>query len=672
MAKAPLNPSDIRTEPLDDSTGATKMDPQPNRAPTGSVDEPWTPRPIARPHLLESGLALLDTHQHVISFSTELADWFGVAQEEVRGKDFGTLFATRLPECAQLWNQIVAGGEAVTQQEFKQVRNGVTEHLRLETAKNPAGWFVRFSSVLPSSAELIEEGYQPGEHNHRQLFLRLLRAESRFDNLLQRWPGVIFTQRADYSFQYASPGITALTGVAPEEWRRQPQKFWQVVHEADVEELRHQCTVAAQRPEGVSTTFRVRHLQTGQITYLLEHRKAITSRSGLILSYEGVWLDITRQTIAEKRLSSAAWKDTLATLTVGLAHDFGNIMSGILSLSELFLAQAGTEHPFYDGLGMIKQHSMQATQLIQRMVNLHRCKTGERNYHNLNELVADIVELMAKVLPRRIQIKLDLASDPLPVYMDGVEFRQVVINLALNAADAMPQRGVLTLRTRRFTEPQTFTNNQGAFPRLPCACLSVIDNGCGIPVRNLPFLFDAFFTTKPVNKGSGLGLYNTRLFTEKHGGAISVESEVNAGTTMNLWLPEADFTENERQQLSHRTRRRVLLLGEPGLLTESMAESLRVHDYYVVVTNGPERGKELLVSEEAGFHGLLLLIRPGEPVWKQWLQELPAVFQGKIAVQLVSGHEDEMDQAILEKAQLVVRCDMGEAEMIQRFDSLFA
>ena len=156
------------------------------------------------------------------------------------------------------------------------------------------------------------------------------------------------------------------------------------------------------------------------------------------------------------------------------------------------------------------------------------------------------------------------------------------------------------------------------------------DSGCGIPARNLPFLFDAFFTTKPVNKGSGLGLYNTRLFIEKHGGAISVESEVNVGHApciCGCLRPTSRRTSGSSFHIE--TRRRVLLLGESGLLTESMAESLRVHDYYVVVTNGPERGKELLVSEEAGFHGLLLLIRPDEPVWKQWLQELPAVFQGK-------------------------------------------
>ena len=160
---------------------------------------------------------------------------------------------------------------------------------------------------------------------------------------------MIFTQRADYSFQYASPGIAALNrcgllkigGVSP-------KKFWQVVHEADVEELRHQCKLAAQRPEGVSTTFRVRHLQTGQITYLLEHRQSHHGgRSGLILSYEGVWLDIypadhRRKAPLQRRVEGIPWQPS----RFGLAHDFGNIMSGILSLSELFLAQAGHEHPF--------------------------------------------------------------------------------------------------------------------------------------------------------------------------------------------------------------------------------------------------------------------------------------------------------------------------------------
>ena len=262
----------------------------------------------------------------------------------------------------------------------------------------------------------------------------------------------------------------------------------------------------------------------------------------LLLGYEVVWLDVTRQTIAEKRLSTAAWKETLAVLTLGMAHDFTNIIAGIHSLSESFLARMDGRHPFHEGLSLVKKNSLQASQLVKRMVNLHLGQTGERNYHNLNDIVGDLVELVTKILPRRIQLAADLSLLQLPAYLDVVEFRQVVINLLLNAADAMPRGGRLTLRTSRHEELPALENMKGMAPRLPCICLAIEDTGCGIKPRHLASIFDPFFTTKA--KGSGLGLYNARLAIEKLQGAISVVSKEGAGASFQIWLPEADFSES--------------------------------------------------------------------------------------------------------------------------------
>ena len=146
------------------------------------------------------------------------------------------------------------------------------------------------------------------------------------------------------------------------------------------------------------------------MAYILEHRHPTVSQNGLLLGYEVVWLDVTRQTIAEKRLSTAAWKETLAVLTLGMAHDFRNIMAGIHSLSESYLSQVEESHPFQEGLSLIQKNSLQASQLVQRMINLHLGQTGERNYHNLNEIATDLVELVSKILPRRIRVGTELAD----------------------------------------------------------------------------------------------------------------------------------------------------------------------------------------------------------------------------------------------------------------------
>jgi signal transduction histidine kinase len=188
--------------------------------------------------------------------------------------------------------------------------------------------------------------------------------------------------------------------------------------------------------------------------------------------------------------------------------------------------------------------------LVHRIIDLHQGKTGDRNYHNLNELTSDLAELSRKFLPRRMQLNVELAAESLPVYLDAVEFRQVLIGLILNAVEATPPQGRLILRTTVHAHLPPLPRVHGTLPRTPAACLSVEDQGCGIQSRHLGSLFDPFFTTKPASKSAGLGLYNAGHFAEKHGGAISVQSTEGAGTTVQIWLPQADFTEAENYPTS--------------------------------------------------------------------------------------------------------------------------
>jgi signal transduction histidine kinase len=336
-----------------------------------------------------------------------------------------------------------------------------------------------------------------------------------------------------------------LTGISAEAWCQSSHRFWPVVHEADVEGLRRAIAQAALTDQPLTHPFRVRHRQTRRISYLVEHRLACRAADGTVSGYQGVWLDVTRQTVAETRLATAAWKETLAVLTMGLAHDFNNIIAGIHSLSETFLSQSEPDHPFREGLELIRKNSLQASQLVHRIIQLHLGKTGPRSYHDLNQVIAELQDLVGKILPRRIQLSVELAPVPLPLHVDAFGLWQTVINLVLNAADAMPQSGHLRLRTARAVEWTAPAHWVGTPPRPPAVCLSVEDNGCGIEPQHLPLIFDPFFTTKPVNRGSGLGLFNARVFAEKHRGALSVESAPGAGCRLQLWLPEADFREAE-------------------------------------------------------------------------------------------------------------------------------
>ncbi|HXC99061.1 MAG TPA: ATP-binding protein [Verrucomicrobiae bacterium] len=622
-------------------------------------------------------MAVLDADGRVTEINDALGNWLERSRAGLLGCDFWEELEKALPGSRET---VAKSGQNTTpfaRYALRSTPTGSEQSLwfMLETARGAVGSFVRMNSVLPPLTEL-EEGVWD-EHLHsesarREMFMRLLRAEARLDRLLRRWPCVVFSQRPDFGLQFASPNIQELTGISVADWSSQPRRFWELVHEQDAVELRQQFKRAVETRANVTSTYRIRHALTGRVTHILEQREPVISQNKLLLGYEVVWLDVTRQTVAEKRLSTAAWKETLAILTLGMAHDFRNIMAGIHSLSESYLLQMEGSHPFKEGLSLIQKNSGQANQLVQRMINLHLGQVGERSYHDLNEVVRDIMDLVAKILPRRIRVGSELAAGTLPIYADLVELRQAIINLLLNAADAMPQGGHLTLKTSRHVELPKLENMKGSAPRLPCVCLTIQDTGTGIKERHLAAIFDPFFTTKA--KGSGLGLYNARVAVEKHSGAISVESKEGAGTSFHLWLPQADLSESAPRPAEPgwdgRTRRTLLLLGQTGEVLDKTAEWLRLHNYYVVLATTPESVPELLQSGDYQFAGVLVLAEPRDAMAGAFLQVVRQQGRGlKMALKLAGCSPDELGRELLDGADLLLNSDLPETDILLKLET---
>jgi len=489
--------------------------------------------------------------------------------------------------------------------------------------------------------------------------------------LLQRWPGVLFRQRPDLTFEVASPQLEEMTGYTLEEWKTQADLFWKVVHELDVDLVKQHLAEVAVEAEGKSCSFRVRHRTTGRVSYISEFRRAHPDEAGGLRSYEGFWTDVTQQALAERRLATAAWKETLGLITLGLSHDFNNLLAGIQGLSEAYLTQIDQAHPFREGLSLVTRNTQQAAQLIRRIAQLHRGQTGTRGYHDLNALVTEGVELLGKVIPKRIEISSDLTSGQLPLYVDPVEFQQTVIGLALNAADAMPERGRLILRTFEAAALPELPNPVGIPPRPPAACFELTDTGHGIKTRHLPFLFDPFFTTKPMNRGSGLGLYNAKLFMEKHRGMISMTTQEGQGSTFRLWFPIADFTEaDEALELSNRRRRSLLLAGQPGAFIKATADLLRMKNYHVVIAN--QDAEDLLQSSNYQFDGVFILAEPGDaqPLHTARFvrtMKLPV----KVILQTAGTNPDELDPDLVSRCDLLISPDMSEERILEKLAATF-
>jgi PAS domain S-box-containing protein len=635
-------------------------------SPSLPPDEAW----------LSSGTAVLDANGAVITANEALANWLGTSQGGLKGQVLAKLMGGRHPAWEPDLENFIKRAEGFDRLELAGNNGTGPERLIVELCVHDGARFLHLDSVIPMVPEMEELFPQSswGRVISDRAFQRLLRCETQLDNLMHRWPGIIFSQRPDFSFVFVSPKIEGLTGIPASEFRRQSKCFWEIVHEADVEALAARIHSEQEASSDMTSTYRIRHAQTGRVTYLWEHRRTTRASNGLVLGFEGIWLDITRQTIAERRLLNMSWRENLGILTMGLAHDFCNIMTGIVGLSETMGANVEVDSAVRSGLGLIRETAMQASQLAHRIRQLHQGLPGEKNYQDLNESIRSLIELLQKVLPRRVRILADLSPVQLPIYVDSVELQQVIINLALNASDAMPDGGQLTFLTARQEQAPAAHNLQGIRPRAPVISLSVKDSGTGIPPRFLGSIFDPFFTTKPMGKGSGLGLYNARLFVEKHGAAISVETQEGAGSTFHLWFAEADFTEAQDARVVLPPKRHTLLVAGPaGERLDHTVAMLRQNGYYVVPVSGEAAALEALHAPHYQFSGLVVLCSDSKAEELGLCQRVRAhKLPLKTVLSVVSGNEDELFESLLQNFDSVVPFDAAPQEFLNRLKNVLS
>jgi signal transduction histidine kinase len=629
---------------------------------------------------VEGATAFLDPEGRTLQVNQAFKAWWGEWDGPPLPGDYWVFLQARAAGYHEMFERLRANADTFAQLTFQfscEEETSDSPWFNMELARHEGGTVVRIHSALPPLAKLEESAFDDvlrSEPARREMFVRLLRVEAQLEGLMHRWPCVIFSQRPDFSFEYVSPQMESLAGISPAACSENPRRFWQLVHEADAGELQQQIARSVSASANLTTTYRIRHTLTGRIIYILEQRQPLLSRNGLLLGYDVAWMNVTRQTIAEKRLCTAAWKETLAVLTLGMAHDFSNIMAGIHSLSESFLTQVEASHSFHEGLSLIKSNSLQAGQLVHRMIHLHRGQTGERAYLDLNTLVMEVVELLRKILPRRIQIAAELSPEALAIYADVVEFRQVVINLTLNAADAMPHGGLISLRSSVHPELPPVAHYTGVLPKTPAVCLAIEDCGMGIERRHLSAVFDPFFTTK-TQSGSGLGLYNARLFVEKHHGAISVKSVEGKGASFCIWLPQADFSESEREPAANTVpvlRHTLLLHGQPGSVRGAMTEHLRSQGFHVVEAHSPEAAGDYLSAPDYEFSAVLVLVEPNETVLSALMEELdkPRAREFKRVVQLVGLDQDALEARTLNRFDLVLSSELSPREQLCRLKAL--
>jgi two-component system cell cycle sensor histidine kinase/response regulator CckA len=261
--------------------------------------------------------------------------------------------------------------------------------------------------------------------------------------------------------------------------------------------------------------------------------------SGELVAVTGVCQDVTEREAVAEQLQQAQKMEAVGQLTGGLAHDFNNLLAvivGNLDLIEEALAEDPKTQRF---AATALAAALKGAELTRQLLAFSRRQPLNPQKLDLNRLLAGMESMWQRTLGETIEVRLNQAANLWTTLADGPQVESAVLNLAINARDAMPDGGVLTVETRNVRLDESSGALEQHVPAGDYAMIAVSDTGCGIPPDLIASVFDPFFTTKEVGKGSGLGLSMVYGFAKQSGGHVKIYSEVGVGTTVRLYLPRA-------------------------------------------------------------------------------------------------------------------------------------
>ncbi|MTH97639.1 cell cycle histidine kinase CckA [Roseibium sp. RKSG952] len=301
-------------------------------------------------------------------------------------------------------------------------------------------------------------------------------------------------------------------------------------------------------------------------------------------------LETTQQRALEAQFAQSQKMQAIGQLAGGVAHDFNNVLTAIIGFSDLLLASHRPTDPSFQDIMNIKQNANRAAGLVRQLLAFSRRQTLRPQRLSLNDVLADLSILLDRLLGEKVELKVIHGRDLWPVMADVNQLEQVIVNLAVNAGDAMPDGGRLTIRTRNVPEAEstTFENTRG-MPPGEYTLIEVEDTGHGIPSGIMEKIFDPFFSTKEVGKGTGLGLSTVYGIVKQTGGFVFCSSETDSGTTFRLFLPRfvPAVEESRKPEAEEPEKEKVAdLTGSASILLVEDEEAVRAFAARALASRG--------------------------------------------------------------------------------------
>ncbi|GAB4362236.1 MAG: hypothetical protein Kow00128_01810 [Deltaproteobacteria bacterium] len=553
---------------------------------------------------LPDAVSVIDPDHRFLWVNDAMARFLGMPAKEVLGRrcfelvHCATERIDRCP-CARL-----AGKRETEEMEIPE--RGIRVRITVDPIRNADGTFFGAIHLI---TEITREKRE--EEKHRELSGRLA-------SLMNNVPGAVYRGLRDWSIQLMGAEVERLTGYTQREVTEGTVNWRTLVHPGDLEWLREVFRQAVREGKRIlQVEYRILH-RDGSVRWVADRRQIFYDEAGEFSYVDGLLLDITERKAMEEALLRSEEKfrqsqkmEAIGRLAGGIAHDFNNLLTAIRGYSDLLLQAMGEGDPHRREVAEIRKAGERAASLTQQLLAFSRKQILEPKVLDLNGIVADMERMLRRMIGEDVDLVTVLRPGLWAVKADPGQIEQVILNLAVNARDAMPEGGTLSIETVNRRVDRAGTGECPDAEPGEYVMLAVGDTGHGMDEQTLSRIFEPFFTTKEKGKGTGLGLATVYGIVKQSGGFIYPESRPGEGTVFRIYLPrcmEIPAPPADREPKRGETPRgkETILLVEDDEVVRTLAEAILAGSGYTVLCAPDGRdGVEAAERHEGPIHLLL-------------------------------------------------------------------
>jgi len=358
--------------------------------------------------------------------------------------------------------------------------------------------------------------------------------------------------------------------------------------------------------------------------------------------------DNSEEARLKREIAQATKMQAVGQLAGGVAHDFNNILTAVIGHCDLMMLRHTPGDSDYDDIQQIKLNSNRAANLTRQLLAFSRQQTLRPQVLQLPDVVSEVGNLLQRVMGERVALEVNHGRNLGPIRADPGQLEQVIVNLCVNARDAMPNGGTVTLKTFSFPSSEVRKLGSDIMPITDYTGMSIADTGTGISQELLPKIFEPFFTTKPVGQGTGLGLSTVYGIVKQSGGFIFADSAISKGTTFTIYLPVHRIDQAAQAAKVNTSRERpaelwgsgtILLVEDEDMVRVVAERALARHGYTVITARNGEEGLELLGSRndfDLLISDVVMPVMDGPTMVRHARERFP-----KLPILFMSGYAEE-------------------------------